>query len=452
MKKLFFLISFFTLTYLSAQEAGISLPDINSVKLSDNCHVNIIESEINSISFPDGTRKYTVQNGVLSVGDNSTATIMLKDLKSLSCNDRSSADLSAGNRFNNLSIKSEDVSQVNLTGDFNIINLEAHDASSINISGTANKVDAKIRDAANIMGFALDAKYVKADAKDAGHGQFNKLDVKITDDNGSLEVAPEMTDQDVTIMESDDTVRDRDNSGNGDMDDNDGDNDGKVFRDWPGKNKDSWKKYMKRNRVWSGLELSLGGFSNAPFKFVPDAQDNLMEAEQPSVSIHLNLVEKGFNLGTEYLRFVTGLGFQFDHYRMKNSGVLLQNTKEKLVLLDNNIDYKRNTLILNQFVIPALININTNPGKKNFHIDGGVILGLRFKQKQLLEKTNEYQTETEIKTKSTFHQNPFNIGATARIGFNSWSIFGIYDLNQLYKSDEGPAVHTWHVGLTVVPF
>lgn len=459
MKNLLILLLCTAVQFVSAQEK-IKLPAIHTLLTSDVASVNVISGEENYIIFkntehPEMT-PYSVKDGVLEVSGISKATVVLKSLKNIKAADASKIMLTAGSKFSDLNVSAEDAADINLNGSFNSLNINAEDGTKVMIVGSTNSVMADISDVARVNGMGANNKYVKVNVHDNGLAEFPKIDEKEISDQGFAgNMRKIQTDKDTTRIltkEKEIIITDReDEDDDMEIEDDMEDDTSKIYSDIPNKTTEAWKKHFSRARVWTGLELSLNGFSEKLFKFEPTENANLA-IEQPSVAIHLNLLEKSFKLGTEYLKFVTGLGFQFDVYKFKDSGLRMENTKNNVNFYSVQTDYSRNRLILNQFVVPALININTNPGRRNFHIDAGVILGVRFKQKHQLENKEEYKTVTEIESKSSFHQNPFNIAGTVRLGFSSWSIFGMYDINSLYKKNEGPQIHTWHAGITIVPF
>jgi len=200
--------------------------------------------------------------------------------------------------------------------------------------------------------------------------------------------------------------------------------------------------------------MSVTGLSNDLFDFQPNELHEQWAIEQPSVSFHINILEHKFRLGTDYVKFLSGLGMQWDVLRLKKD-VTLQNSRDKIQLVDSQYgtDLKKNNLILGQIQIPLLLNFNTKPGSKyNFHIDGGVVVGYRFKQVQKQEIVVDYKTSIDQNIKSQFHQNPFDFSATLRLGVGEWSVFGMYDLTSLYKKNEGPQLKVWNIGVTIIPF
>jgi len=391
------------------------------------------------------------------------ATIVLKDLKKIDADGSAHVEVDADN-FRSLKIETEGVASVKLSGSVDSLWIKSDDGSSVDLSGNCKFLKANIADAANVNAKEMSADYVWAVAEDAGNGEFQKFDRKSVSDVARLsDGETEITGQIPPVPpappappappvppappggrmhDSDDADGFIYSDGDDDADHDDSDHD----------DMEKWKMKLLKRRVWAGLELSLTGFTNDLFEFQPNAANKILTIDQPAFGLHINVFEQSFKLGTEYLRFVTGAGFQINYMQFKNPGIQIQNTPDRVVFTDSQQNNKRNTLRLSQFTVPALLNINFNPGRKNFHIDFGVLGNIRLKQNQVITNEELYKTKTETSVTSKFHQNTFGLAGTARIGFSSWSIFGIYDLTSLYQKNEGPDIRTWNIGITLVPF
>ncbi|MBK8843760.1 MAG: outer membrane beta-barrel protein [Saprospiraceae bacterium] len=408
-----------------------------------------------SIAYSQETAKpYRVKEGVLFIDGANEVRITTSNLSQLETNDASTAVVNGG-LSNGFEVIGNDASSVAIYASLNKVVVQSNDASSISLSGTCSSLNVVANDASTVQAGDMKAEFVVAKSYDAATiivTGITNIDTQINDES-NIEILrdaiSDMADS-VNIVEREVEVE-----GGSEADIYNGDDDLNF-----GKDMDKWSKkklkWRPNQRVWAGIELSMVGFSDKVFEFGTSDADNLWKIDQPSVSLHINLFEHKYKLGTDYLKFVSGLGFQWDFLRLKED-VTIINSKDKvdIVAYPNGQELKKNTLILGQIQIPLLLNINTNPGsKRNFHIDGGVVVGYRFKQQlnQEFNSSSSYKTQVETKIKSQFHQNPFDISGTVRLGIGNWSVFGMYDMASLYKKDEGPGFKVWNVGVTVIPF
>ena len=427
------------------------LPKINKVVSNDQSTVNISSDNGEASITYDKTdgKPYRVKEGVLYIDGVNSVSINLSNLNQVESNDASSMNLSGG-MSKGFEAVANDASMLNIDGDLDKVVAQSNDAATINLSGSCSSLNVTSNDAASINAGGMKSAYVVAKSYDVSnvtvYGQKN-IDTQINDQS-NIEILKEANENAEEGMEITENEVEIENEGDVYMEEGDLQF-GKDMEKW-GKKKLKWRPDQ---RVWSGIELSMVGFSDKFGSFSVADADKLWKIEQPSLSIHLNLVEDKFKLGTEYIKLVTGVGFQWDILRLKEDINLINTRDSVTAVLSTFGELEKNTLVLGQLTIPCLLNFNTKPGsKKNFHIDAGIVMGIRFKQRQKQEISTSYKVDSESKVKSQFHQNPIDFTGTVRLGIGSWSVFGMYDLATLYKKNEGPQLNVWNVGVTIVPF
>lgn len=429
------------------------LPKINKIVTNDQTSVMIEADQGDArITYDggDGSKPYRVKEGVLYIDGPNSVSVGVSNLNQLEANDASTVVVSGG-MSKGFEAIGKDAATINISGNLDKVVVQSNDASTINLTGSCSSLNVVSNDASSVNAGDMKAEYVVAKSYDVASVTVNgkkNIDTQINDQS-NIEILKEA----ITEMDDSMSITEREIEI---------ENDGDVYMDEGdlqfGKDMEKWSKkklkWRPDQRVWSGIELSMVGLTDELFGFDVAEADKLWKIEQPSLSIHLNLFEEKFKLGTEYVKFVTGLGFQWDILRLKED-VNLVNTKDNVTAVLSGFDgeLEKNTLVLGQIQVPLLLNFNTNPGKKrNFHIDAGVVVGYRFKQRQKQEISTTYKVDIESKVKSQFHQNPFDFSGTVRLGVGSWSVFGMYDLATLYKKNEGPQFNVWNIGVTVIPF
>ncbi|MCO6461660.1 MAG: outer membrane beta-barrel protein [Saprospiraceae bacterium] len=447
MRKIIFMTLLLSISgYGYAQDGTILLPRINKIVASDNSIVKIKQDDgTSSMELKSGNKSnYEIEDGVLSFEGIVNAVVRISNLNQIKAEDVSNITVEGG-LSKGVEIVGKDASKIKVDGQLDKVVVEANDATNIKLEGKCNSLNITAHDASKVHG-GMKSDYLVAKSYDVANIQIagdKYVDTQINDQS-NIEIlkAPSVEGADTISLPDITPPEDVYVEGDIDMD----------------KDVDKWNKkklkWRPAQRVWAGFEMSVVGLSNELFEFQPNEQNPLWRLDQPSVSFHVNLLEHKFKLGTEYLKFVTGLGFQWDILRFKND-VTLVNSRDKVELLPSafGTELKKNNLVLGQIQIPLLLNINTNPGNKyNFHIDGGVVVGYRFKQYQKQSVYTNYKTTIEQTTSSQFHQNPFDFSATVRLGIGDWSIFGMYDLASLYQKNEGPDLKSWNIGITIIPF
>ncbi|MCB0603308.1 MAG: outer membrane beta-barrel protein [Saprospiraceae bacterium] len=422
------------------------LSKFSKIVVNDNAIVTIKQDD-GTPGIRDNNGKkldLDVKNGVLNINGIKNVTIACSNVSQIEGNDVAQITVSGG-LSKSVEIIGNDASKININATLENVVVEGNDATRIELSGSCKSLNIKTNDASLVEGdmtsdYLFGKSYDVSNIKIAG-SKF--VDTEINDQS-NIEIlkdpaVPEPAPSDIIEPKVPEDVY---IEGNVDLDEN--------IEKWNKKK----MKWWPAQRVWAGFEMSIVGLSNKFLEFQPDQNHDLWKLDQPSVSFHVNLFEHKFKLGTEYLKFVTGLGFQWDVLRFKND-VTLNNTRDKVEILPSpyGSELKKNNLVLGQIQIPLLLNINTKPQSKyNFHIDGGVVVGYRFKQFLKQSVYTNYKTTIQQTSSAQFHQNPFDVSATVRLGVGEWSVFGMYDLASLYKKNEGPQLNVWNIGVTIIPF
>ena len=210
---------------------------------------------------------------------------------------------------------------------------------------------------------------------------------------------------------------------------------------------DSWDV-----NLWRGLELGVNGyFTDNNFGINNDPNNVYLELDYGrSFMINMNLWEYNTGLGTEKVRFSTGLGFRFNRYAFKSTNTsLTYNETEVFGAVDSTKSFDKN--FLNATYISAPVYLTIMPGKdpdKSFHLSVGAIvnyrIGSRVKQKYVQQDRNQKDIN-----RGHYHLNPFLLDASARIGVGDFTVFANYGLNSLFESGKGPDYTPFSAGLSL---
>jgi hypothetical protein len=147
--------------------------------------------------------------------------------------------------------------------------------------------------------------------------------------------------------------------------------------------------------------------------------------------------------------FVTGLGITWNNWRFQNDRTLIANAPALSANFDS-IGYSKNKLTASYATLPLLLEVNSNEyEKKSFHVGVGIIFGYRIGShtKQVYEENDKTR---KVKLYDDFNLDPFRYDATLRVGFRGYTIFASYGLNRLFKKNEGPELHPFTFGLTLL--
>lgn len=200
--------------------------------------------------------------------------------------------------------------------------------------------------------------------------------------------------------------------------------------------KDFGMRYTEQDLTyWGGLDVGVNMPMNGNFQ--PDFNSKHLQVDPAqSFSYSFNFAEQRIRIIKDYFGIVTGLGFTNSRYGFKDDHLrLMSNADSTWGFVDTTLTagFTKNQLRVNTFNIPLLLQINTSKfDDKNFHIAFGVIGGIRMSSK-VKYKYDVLGGENDHKEKGRYNINPFQLSATARIGFRDFGLFANYNILSLYE-------------------
>lgn len=211
------------------------------------------------------------------------------------------------------------------------------------------------------------------------------------------------------------------------------------------------KAERKKNRGfethWQGIEFGLNNYIASDQSFTLGEENQYLELEDSkSYEFNLNLAAVTLPIVKKRIALISGLGLNWNHYRF-DRGNLVINNDSSILAFDTIMDptYKKNQLNTTFLTAPLALEFHF-PGEENdfwFLIGGyaGIKLGSNLK---LISDDDDKE-----KVKEDFHLNTFRYGLRAMVGVNSFSIYGTYSLQSLFKKDEGPELYPITVGIAL---
>lgn len=202
---------------------------------------------------------------------------------------------------------------------------------------------------------------------------------------------------------------------------------------------------------WQGLEFGMNGyFTSSDFGINNDPANVYLELDYAkSFMLNLNLFEFNTRIGTEKLRFYTGLGLRFNRYAFKSTNATLAyNDSEIFSAIDSTKTFDKNHL--NATYISAPLFLSFMPGNdpdKSFHLSVGAIVNYRIGSRVKQKYVSNDQKRKNIE-RGHYHLNPFLIDASVRIGVGDFNVFANYGLNGLFESNKGPDYTPFSAGLS----
>jgi hypothetical protein len=201
---------------------------------------------------------------------------------------------------------------------------------------------------------------------------------------------------------------------------------------------------------WGGLWMGVNGY------MTPDNQLQMKESAQyldlnyaKSFNWRLNY-EVDIPLYREYVKVITGLGFDFRSYGLLRNYTFRPGADSLRRSYNKNLDYSTNNLNVTYLNVPLMFAINSHRDpEKSFHLAAGMVGGYRIfsavKQKYKVEGT-----QYKDKVKGNYHLHPFRYGLITQIGYGNYNLFASYDLSGLFQGGGTPKVYPFTLGLRVI--
>jgi hypothetical protein len=204
---------------------------------------------------------------------------------------------------------------------------------------------------------------------------------------------------------------------------------------------------------WAGFDLGINGFLSADGETdLGDANEYLELEVIQSRTFSFNFWEHKARIASDYFGIITGMGLQYNSYRLKNDYTLASGKDTLVAFMDSTIDIRKNKFRTTWLNVPLLLEFNTSRDRdKSFHIAAGVVGGLHLGS-MYKQKYSQEGTDFKVKAKNDFQVAPYKLEAMLRIGYGSVNLFASYQLTELFEEGHGPELYPYTLGITLAAF
>jgi hypothetical protein len=146
-----------------------------------------------------------------------------------------------------------------------------------------------------------------------------------------------------------------------------------------------------------------------------------------------------------------GAGVGTDNMYFERTTIDLKPIDQVRFYTDSIIDYKKYKLATGYFEIPLELRYSSNPVNMNrgLKVALGAKVGISYDGhiKANVDRDVNGLGGYKTKEKDRTHFNTPRIAGTFRIGWGNASAFATYTFNEFFKTNRGPDIRTWSVGL-----
>lgn len=230
----------------------------------------------------------------------------------------------------------------------------------------------------------------------------------------------------------------------------------------------------KRRRLfsyWAGVELGINSFVTGDGRIGDGPESGPLQLNNArSRFFAINFWEQKVEFGSNHVGIFTGLGIEFDNYRLSENNTLLFNSDSTYAVAMDSPDLNKNKLRQMGLRMPLMLEFNTkraalplNAGaleadpnwsfdrKHNFHLAVGVV-GSWFFDTMYKQKYKAGGHDVKHTIKDDYNLLDYRLAARAQIGYGSLNLFAEYGLTPMFREGTAPELNALNVGITLIGF
>lgn len=460
----------FLAAQLSAQSDSLQRTETGNFKhieVTGSATVQIIPSDKFGFSSKGGQGAVVTNNGnTLSINGSTNVFVFTNSVESLTLRGSGKVVSSDTLKLNKLDISATGSGKMQLMLDCSSINFDLAGSPTLSLIGKSGKLNGSIAGSAEVKAYRLIADTVNLSIAGSGEAKVNVLQSLKGSIAGSGKIyyTGNPIENNVSVIGSGSV-----NKSNG-IAANDTafsirvfnkeiilmDEDDKISLKMDDENNETPQKsggYFY-NTIWNGLELGVNGYLNANNSITLTGQEDFNLRYNRSIAVNINLFEQHLPIVKKHVYLVSGLGLEFNNYRLQKNIRFSENTNTLQYVIEDSIKYQKNKLAMSILNIPVYLSFRTgrigNTGKQ-LMISPGIVGGWIFSthQKRVVDTGNG---GNRSKTHDNFNTEPFRLSASARLSYGNFVAFANYSLTRLFSKDKGPELYPFSVGVRLVGF
>ena len=196
-----------------------------------------------------------------------------------------------------------------------------------------------------------------------------------------------------------------------------------------------------------GIEFGFNNYSPEKWNTSVDPADlyfNLNTSKSANFNLLLPCVSMGF---TRHFGLVATIGINWSNYRF-DAGNSIRVNDEGIVetYMPSTGEVAKSKLSTTYAILPVMLEAQLPVSEnKTINLGAGVIGAVKLGSHTKIV----YTTEGKFKDKDDFNLNLLRWGATARIGFEMFQVYGTYYLSPMFKHEKGPELYPFEIGIAL---
>ena len=239
---------------------------------------------------------------------------------------------------------------------------------------------------------------------------------------------------------------------------------------------DSKLEDLKRERrnlfcYWAGLELGMNSFVTSDGRIGDGPESGPLQLNNArSRFFAINFWEQKIEFGTNHIGLFTGMGLEFDNYKLSENNTLQFNSDSTWAVAMDSPDLRKNKLRQIGLRVPLMLEFNSNRAKlpsnagelegkpdwsfsrkHNFHLAAGVV-GSWYFDTMYKQKYSEGGHNVKQRSKDDYNLLSYRLAARAQIGYSGLNLFAEYALTPMFEEGTAPTLNALNVGITLIGF
>jgi hypothetical protein len=184
---------------------------------------------------------------------------------------------------------------------------------------------------------------------------------------------------------------------------------------------------------WAGAEFGFNNYLYGNNTSLPSDIDYMSLHSGKSNNFNFNFAQLSLGFA-RHIGIVTGLGINWNNYRFDGKFNIKKRADGIIDSIGPVSNLKKSKLATIYLTLPVLLELQVPANNHHLNIAAGVIGAIKLGSHSRMV----FEDADDIKSYSDFNLNMLRYGATARIGYQNFQIYGTYYMTPLFKSGKGP--------------
>ncbi len=209
----------------------------------------------------------------------------------------------------------------------------------------------------------------------------------------------------------------------------------------------SWSPKNRFTGHLGGIEFGFNGYSPDKWNLSADPADPYYELNT-SRSGNFNLIFPCVSLGfTRHFGLVSSIGLSWNRYRFDaGNSIMVDEDGILQTFMPIGGEVKKSKLVTTYATLPVMLEAQLPvSGNKTINIGAGVIGAIRLGSHTKVV----YADEGKYKERDDFNLNLLRWGATGRVGYEMFQVYGTYYLSPMFEKGKGPELYPFEIGIAL---